>query len=93
LYNSIPVWSGFTEKAYESEAKGTPVQASASTYLGERSSDMFHVIVVDDESAALKRFERIASGIPGISMEGKFLYADDAIAFVREQRWMWPFST
>lgn len=47
---------------------------------------MFHAIAVDDESAALKRFERIAAEDGRISLEGKFLYAEDAIEFVREQQ-------
>ena len=45
---------------------------------------MFRVIVVDDEIAALKRFHRVASNSPMISIEGEFLYAEDAMAFVRE---------
>lgn len=45
---------------------------------------MFHVIVVDDESAALRRFERIASADVRLSVEGKFLYAEDALAFAKE---------
>ncbi len=47
---------------------------------------MFHAIVVDDESAALNRFERIAAGDGRISLEGKFQYAEDAIEFVRQQK-------
>ena len=45
---------------------------------------MFNAIIVDDEIAALKRFERVASSSPMISIEGVFLYAKDAMAFVRE---------
>jgi len=45
---------------------------------------MFHAIVVDDESAALKRFERIAAEHSGICVDGAFLYAQDALSFVRE---------
>ncbi len=45
---------------------------------------MFHTIVVDDENSALKRFERIASKDPRIVIDGKFLYAEDAVAFIKE---------
>ncbi len=45
---------------------------------------MFHAIVVDDENAALKRFERIASKDPRIVIDRKFLYAEDAVAFMKE---------
>ena len=45
---------------------------------------MFHAIAVDDESAALKRFERIASEDSRISIEGAFLYAEDSIEFVKK---------
>jgi Response regulator containing CheY-like receiver and SARP domains len=45
---------------------------------------MFYAIAVDDESSALGRFERIASADSRISIEGKFLYAEDALAFVKE---------
>jgi DNA-binding NtrC family response regulator len=50
----------------------------------ERMIDMFHAIVVDDENSALKRFERIASNDPRIVIDGKFLYAEDAVAFIKE---------
>lgn len=46
---------------------------------------MFHAIVVDDENAALKRFERIASKDPRMVIDGQFLYAEDAVAFVKER--------
>lgn len=46
--------------------------------------DMFHAIVVDDENAALSRFERIASKDERIVIDGKFLYAEDALAFIKE---------
>jgi two-component SAPR family response regulator len=45
---------------------------------------MFIAIAVDDESRALDRFERVASTDGRISIDGKFLYAEDALAFVRE---------
>lgn len=45
---------------------------------------MLHAIVVDDESSALKRFERIASADIRLSVKGTFLYAEDALTFVRE---------
>ncbi|MPM13431.1 hypothetical protein SDC9_59788 [bioreactor metagenome] len=45
---------------------------------------MFHAIVVDDENAALNRFERIASKDQRIVIDGKFLYAEDAVAFIKE---------
>ncbi len=45
---------------------------------------MFHVIVVDDENAALNRFERIASQDQRIVIDGKFLYPDDAVAFIKQ---------
>jgi two-component SAPR family response regulator len=45
---------------------------------------MFHAIVVDDESSALSRFERIAAKDPRIAIDGKFLYAEDAVAFIKE---------
>lgn len=45
---------------------------------------MFHVMAVDDENAALKRFERIASHDPRIVIDGVFLYWEDAIDFVKE---------
>ncbi len=47
---------------------------------------MLHVIAVDDENAALKRLERIASEDGRICLEGKFLYAGDAIDFVGKQQ-------
>lgn len=46
---------------------------------------MFQAIVVDDEEAALNRFERVAAEDGRISLEEKFLYAEDAIAFVKER--------
>ncbi len=46
---------------------------------------MFHVIVVDDEWAALKRFERIASEDARLVLEGTFLYAEEALSFVKER--------
>ena len=46
--------------------------------------NMFHAIVVDDENTALNRFERIASKDQRIVIDGKFLYAEDAIAFIEE---------
>jgi two-component SAPR family response regulator len=45
---------------------------------------MFYAIAVDDESAALNRFERIASADGRVVLEGKFLYAEDALAFIKE---------
>ncbi|NCC67013.1 MAG: response regulator [Clostridia bacterium] len=45
---------------------------------------MFHAIVVDDENAALNRFERIAAKDQRISIDRKFLYAEDAVAFIKE---------
>ena len=45
---------------------------------------MFHTIVVDDENAALNRIERIASQDHRMVIDGKFLYADDAVAFIKE---------
>ncbi|MEA4815467.1 MAG: response regulator [Lachnospiraceae bacterium] len=45
---------------------------------------MFHAIVVDDENAALNRFERIALKDSRIIIDGKFLYEEDAIAFIKE---------
>lgn len=45
---------------------------------------MFHAIVVDDENTALSRFERIASQDQRIVIDGKFLYAEDAVAFIKE---------
>ncbi len=45
---------------------------------------MFHAIVVDDENAALNRFERIASKDQRILIDGKFQYAEDAVAFIKE---------
>jgi len=45
---------------------------------------MFHAIVVDDENSALSRFERIASKDQRLIIDGKFLYPEDAIAFVKE---------
>jgi two-component SAPR family response regulator len=42
---------------------------------------MFNTIVVDDEQAALNRFERIISGDDRVALTGKFLYASDALAF------------
>lgn len=45
---------------------------------------MFHAIVVDDESSALSRFERIASQDNRIMIDGKFIYPEDAIAFIKE---------
>jgi len=45
---------------------------------------MFHAIVVDDENAALNRFDRIASKDQRIVIDGKFLYAEDAVAFIKE---------
>lgn len=44
---------------------------------------MLHVIAVDDEVAALNRFERVASTNPNIVIEGRFQYPEDAIAFVK----------
>ncbi len=45
---------------------------------------MFRAIVVDDENSALSRFERIASKERRLVINGKFLYPEDAIAFVKE---------
>lgn len=45
---------------------------------------MFYAIAVDDESSALGRFERIASADGRLSIKGKFLYAEDALAFIKE---------
>ena len=45
---------------------------------------MFHAIVVDDENAALSRFERIASMDRRLVIDGKFQYAEDAVAFAME---------
>jgi hypothetical protein len=45
---------------------------------------IFHAIVVDDENTALNRFERIASQDQRIVIDGKFLYAEDAVAFIKE---------
>lgn len=45
---------------------------------------MFHAIVVDDENSALKRFERIASKDPRIVIEGQFVYAEEAVVFIKE---------
>jgi two-component SAPR family response regulator len=45
---------------------------------------MFHAIVVDDETTALNRFERIASQDQRIGIDGKFLYAEDAVAFIKK---------
>lgn len=45
---------------------------------------MLHAVVVDDEIAALNRFERIAAKDERIVIDGKFLYAQDAIAFIKE---------
>lgn len=44
---------------------------------------MFHAIIVDDESAALSRFERIASQDNRITVDGKFFYPEDAIEFIK----------
>ena len=46
---------------------------------------MLKVIAVDDESSALKWFRRIASQHPSISIAADFLYAEDAIEFVKAQ--------
>ncbi len=45
---------------------------------------MLKIIAVDDESTALKWFHRIALKNPAVSVEGEFLYAEDAIAFIRK---------
>jgi two-component system, LytTR family, response regulator len=45
---------------------------------------MLHAIVVDDESAALKWFERVASTHEELSVDGVLLYAEDALAFVKK---------
>jgi len=45
---------------------------------------MFHAIVVDDENTALNRFERIASKDQRIVIDGKFLYAEDAVVYIKE---------
>lgn len=45
---------------------------------------MFHAIVVDDEIAALNRFERIASNDQRLTIDGKFLYVEDAVAFIKK---------
>lgn len=45
---------------------------------------MLHVIVVDDEIAALNRFERVASINNDVIIEGRFQYVEDAIDFVKE---------
>jgi two-component SAPR family response regulator len=45
---------------------------------------MFKVITVDDEAAALRRFERIASADERLELCGSFQYARDALAFVRD---------
>lgn len=47
---------------------------------------MLRVIAVDDERSALKWFHRIASENHKIEVAGEFLYADEAIQFVREQQ-------
>jgi two-component system, LytTR family, response regulator len=70
--------------AYASRANPAPAHASALKYHSGRNTDMFHAIAVDDESAALKRFERIASEDSRISIEGAFLYAEDSIEFVKK---------
>ena len=42
---------------------------------------MLHTIVVDDESSALSRFERIAASDARLSVDGSFLYPEDALDF------------
>lgn len=46
--------------------------------------DILRIITVDDENTALKWFHRIASENLKVSIEGEFLYAEEAIAFVRQ---------
>ena len=45
---------------------------------------MFQTIIVDDELASMRRFERIAASDDRISLEGRFQYAQDALNYAKE---------
>ncbi len=46
---------------------------------------MLKIIAVDDESTALKWFHRVASKNPDVSIEGEFLYAEDAVDYIKKR--------